>query len=341
MMNAVQTPGTIAEIEALLQALPKGDDKAVVAVRERDGQLTKPPGALARLEDIAFWLARWQGRAEISADDIRVVVFAGNHGVTAQGVSAFPAEVTVQMVANFQAGGAAINQLCRQLGARLDVVALDLDSPTADITEAPAMTEDEFIRAFATGFNAVDGEADLLCVGEMGIGNTTIAAALCHGLYGGKAGEWTGPGTGLDGDGVNHKAEVVSRAVARHAGLPPLELLRALGGREIAAMAGAVLAARLRSVPVILDGYVCCAAVAPLEKASPGALDHCLAGHRSAEPAHACLLEHLGKQPLLDLGMRLGEASGAALAANIVRAAVATHRGMATFAEAAVAGKER
>ncbi len=340
-MNAAQTPKTIDEIAALLQALPQGDEQAVRSVRERDGQLTKPPGALARLEEIAAWLARWQGRADIAADDIRVAVFAGNHGVTAQGISAFPAEVTVQMVANFQAGGAAINQLCRQLGARLDVVALDLEQPTADITEAPALGEEAFMRAFAAGFDAVDGDADLLCIGEMGIGNTTIAAALCHGLYGGRAEDWTGPGTGLDSDGVNRKAEVVSRAVARHGSLTPLEVLRVLGGREIAAMAGAVLAARLRSVPVVLDGYVCCAAVAPLEAASPGALDHCLAGHCSAEPAHARLLQRLGKKPLLDLGMRLGEASGAAVAANIVRAAVATHRGMATFAEAAVAGKER
>lgn len=340
-MNVSQTPKTIDDISALLQALPQGNEDAVRAVRERDEQLTKPPGALAQLEDIACWLARWQGRADIVADDIRVIVFAGNHGVAAQGISAFPAEVTVQMVANFQAGGAAINQLCKQLDARLDVVALNLDRPTADITEAPALSESEFIEAFATGFNAVDGDEDLLCIGEMGIGNTTIAAALCHGLYGGMAEDWTGPGTGLDREGVNRKAEVVYRAAARHGNLEPLQVLRVLGGREIAAMAGAVLAARLRSVPVVLDGYVCCAAVAPLEVASSAALDHCIAGHCSAEPAHARLLQRLGKQPLLDLGMRLGEASGAALAANLVRAAVATHRGMATFAEAAVAGKER
>lgn len=331
-------PTTIDELRNLIGDLPRLDEAAAAAARDRDAQLTKPAGSLARLEDIAAFMAGWQKRNPPRCEIVKALVFAGNHGVTAQGVSAFPAEVTVQMVANFAAGGAAINQICKAVGADLEVHALDLESPTADFTQAPAMSETELMAALTLGMEKVPDAIDLLCVGEMGIGNTTAAAAICCGLYGGDGADWAGPGTGVDAAGVGRKARAIKAAMATHGAAlgDPLEVLRRLGGREFAAMAGAVLAARLKCIPVLLDGFVTGAAVAPLARQNAGALDHCLAGHCSAEPGHRRLLKQLDKAPLLDLGMRLGEASGAALAVAIVKTAVAVHAGMATFAEAGV-----
>lgn len=328
---------SVADIESLIAALPAPDQAAAALWAARDPQLTKPPGALGRLEELSLWLASWQGRHPPRLETPRARVFAGNHGVAALGVSAFPAEVTVQMVKNFEHGGAAINQLCRTFGTELAVVSLDLDRPTADFTKGPAMDEAEFVAAFRAGMDSVPDDTDLLALGEMGIGNTTPAAAIACALYGGDADGWTGRGTGVDNAGLIRKTEVVAAGAALHKGKAPLEILRSLGGRELAAMAGAVLAARLKRVPVLLDGYVCTAAAAPLEAACPGALDHCVVAHVSAEPGHQRLLSALGKEPLLSLGMRLGEASGAALAIGVVKGALACHTGMATFAEAGVA----
>lgn len=328
---------SLADIRALLAALPAPDREAAAAVKAREMQLTKPAGSLGRLETLAAWLATWQGGPP-RAGRIRAHVFAGNHGIAARGVSAFPAEVTAQMVANFEHGGAAINQLCRTLDVGLDVHPIDLAHPTADFTAAPAMDEAEFVAAFKIGQAAGAAPADLICLGEMGIANTTAAAALSHALFGGEAAEWTGPGTGVDGAALAHKAAVVAAAVTFHRDADgPLDLLRRLGGREFAAIAGAIVAARRCRVPVVLDGFVCTAAAAALEVARPGALDHCQVGHVSSEPGHRRLLGRLRKQPLLDLEMRLGEASGAVVAAAIVAAAAACHTGMATFAEAGVA----
>ncbi|SDO42716.1 nicotinate-nucleotide-dimethylbenzimidazole phosphoribosyltransferase [Lutimaribacter pacificus] len=329
-------PQTLNDIRALLAAAPGPDSAAIAAAGARNGQLTKPPGALGRLEDLAIWMGGWQGTDKPHADAPQVVVFAGNHGVTAQGVSAFPAEVTAQMVLNFRAGGAAINQLSRLFGARMDVHALDLDTPTADFTQGPAMDEAGFLHAFLTGWDAVDPASDLLVTGEMGIGNTTSAAAVAHALFGGDPADWVGRGTGVDDAGLGVKTRVVAAGVARHAGATGLEALRCLGGRELAAMAGAIARARTLRIPVILDGFICTAAAACLHSELPGALDHCLAGHVSAEPGHPRLLGHLGKEPLLHLGLRLGEGSGAALAIGVVKGAVACQSGMATFAEAGV-----
>lgn len=334
-------PSSQADILALLAGLPGPDRAALEKSNAREPQLTKPPGALGRLEEIAAWMAAWQGRHPARLETPRCVVFAGNHGVAARGVSAFPSEVTAQMVANFKRGGAAINQLCWASGAELSVIALDLDRPTGDFSAGPAMDEAEFVEAFNQGMGSVKDGTDLLAVGEMGIANTTAAAAVAHALFGGEAADWTGPGTGVHGSALNHKAAVVGEAVAFHkpAITDPIDALRRLGGRELAAMAGAVLAARLKRIPVLLDGYVSTAAAAPLHVAHPQALDHCLVAHASAEPAHRALCAKLGKVPLLDLGMRLGEASGAALAVGIVKSALACHNGMATFAEAMVSGK--
>ncbi|MDW4496979.1 nicotinate-nucleotide--dimethylbenzimidazole phosphoribosyltransferase [Sulfitobacter sp. D35] len=323
---------------ALLAAMPSSDPEAEAAARDRDAQLTKPPGALGRLEELAVWFAGWRGTARPTLTAPQVIVFAGNHGVAARGVSAFPPEVTAQMVANFESGGAAINQLAEAFGARLDVIALSLDTPTADFTAGPAMSEAELVDALRAGWAAVDSQADLLVTGEMGIGNTTPAAAIAAALFGGAAEDWTGRGTGVDDAGLVRKAQVVADGVARHADAQAdgLDILMRLGGREIAAMAGAIARARDLRIPVILDGFICCAAAACLARTREGALDHCVAGHRSAEGAHARLLDHLGKVPLLDLGLRLGEGSGAALAIGILKAAIACHSGMATFGEAGV-----
>lgn len=333
------------DIAKLFENLPSVDPDAQNAASLREGNLTKPAGSLGRLEDLSAWCAAWQGRHPATLENVRIIVFAGNHGITAQGVSAFPPEVTVQMVANFAVGGAAINQLAAVQGARLDVIPLDLDVPTADFTKAPAMTEAECAAAFTAGYEAVDDAPDVLpdvlIVGEMGIGNTTTAAALACALFGGDPTDWTGPGTGVDAAGVAVKTRAVAAAMDLHGPAlgDPLRALCCVGGRELAAMAGAVLAARRKRVPVILDGFVTTAAVSVLEKTVPGALDHCVAGHVSGEPGHRRLLERLGKEPLLDLGMRLGEASGAAVALGILRCALAAHNGMATFAEAAVSGE--
>ena len=330
------------EISRRLEALPGPDEEVYAAARARQNTLTKPPGALGRLEDLACWLAGWQGRERPRLERVETLVFAGNHGVTAQGVSPYPASVTAQMVENFKSGGAAICQLCEAYGASLSVVALDLDRPTADMTLEPAMSAAECRDAIARGARAVKPGRDVLLLGEMGIGNTTSAAALCCALLGGAAEDWTGPGTGLDASGVARKAEVVGRALGLHEGhcADPFEALRRLGGRELAAITGAILEARAQSIPVLLDGYVCCAAALVLEKAKAGALDHCLAGHLSAEPAHGRLLAALGKTPVADLGMRLGEGTGASIALGILRGAVAAHNGMATFADAGIDNRE-
>lgn len=329
---------SLAEFRGILRDAPDADKDAAAGATARNAQLTKPPAALGRLEDLAIWYAGWRGDPRPRIEAPQVVIFAGNHGVAARGVSAFPAEVTAQMVLNFQACGAAINQLARTFGAAMAVQALDLDRPTADFTTGAAMSEQEVVIALAAGWQAVDPQTDLLVAGEMGIGNTTSAAAVAAALYGGTAADWVGRGTGIDDAGLERKSEVVAAGLAYHRAAlsDPLEVLRRLGGRELAAMAGAIAAARAHRVPVILDGFICCAAAATLDRAVPGALDHCVAGHRSAEVAHSRLLDALGKAPLLDLGLRLGEGSGAALAIGVLQAAVACHSGMATFAEAGV-----
>ena len=333
------TFATLAEFRAILNELPAADESARAGAETRNSQLTKPPGALGRLEGLAIWFAGWRGDARPVLEAPQIIVFAGNHGVCAQGVSAFPPEVTEQMVLNFQHGGAAINQLAKAFGAKMDVHALSLDMPTADFTKEAAMNEQEVVTALKTGWDAVDPAADLLVTGEMGIGNTTSAAAIAAALFGGEAGDWTGRGTGVDDAGLAVKTRVVAEGLTRHADIlaDPLQVLRCLGGRELAAMVGAIARARMLRIPVILDGFICSAAAATLEMAVAGALDHAVAGHVSAEVAHGKILKNLGKEPLLAMDMRLGEGSGAALAIGVLKGAVACHSGMSTFAEAGVA----
>jgi len=332
---------TVAAFEAALRDLPHSDPDARENARSRQAELTKPAGSLGRLEDLAIHIAAWQRTQRPSLDHVRTVIFAGNHGVAAHGVSAFPPSVTAQMVANFEAGGAAINALCGVAGSELKVVPIALDQPTADFTQRPAMTALECLEALEIGAAAVDPDLHLLTVGEMGIGNTTAAAAICAHLYGGEMRGWTGPGTGLDQAGLTRKSRVINAALARHAEAPrtAFETLRRLGGRELVAIAGAVLRARMLSIPVLMDGFITCAAIAPLAFENAALTAHCIAAHQSAEPGHQRLLAKLNLDPLLRLEMRLGEGSGAAVAVNLIRSALAMHNQMATFAEAQVAGQ--
>jgi len=308
---------SFADLRAACLDLPEGHKEMAAEVARREARLTKPPGSLGRLEEAVAWLSLWQGRNPPSLDQIEILVFAGNHGVTAQGVSAYPSEVTAQMVANFAAGGA------------------------ADFTVTPAMTEAAFLDAVTAGYDDVSDAVDLVVLGEMGIGNTTAAAALAGALFGGGA-RFAGLGTGVDDDGLARKRTAIETALARHADVldDPLRIAAALGGRELAAILGACLAARHKRIPVLIDGMVSTASVAPLQALRADALDHTLAGHMSAEAGHRLLLQELELKPLLDLGMRLGEGSGAAVAVSVLRAALACHTGMATFEEAHVSDKE-
>lgn len=328
------------EIRALMQEVPGPDSSAGAEALARQVQLTKPAGSLGRLEEIAVWLATWQGRHPAVVDRPYTAVFAGNHGIAARGVSAFPAEVTKQMVANFINGGAAVNQLCALGDTDLRVYELALEEPTADFSETPAMSEEDCVRAMAYGMMAVEDNIDVLALGEMGIGNTTSAAALCTALFGGRAADWTGRGSGIDDPTLARKIELIDTAMERHRAVmtDPLEILRCVGGLELAAITGAVLAARMSRTPVLLDGFACTAAAAVLYAIDPRALDHCMVAHLSVEPGHQRLLETINQRALVDLGMRLGEGSGAALAILILKAACACHTGMTTFAEAGVSG---
>jgi len=331
---------SIGDVRHLIKSLPGPNEEALSKALRREPQLTKPPGSLGRLEEISHWLAAWQGRHPPQIKRARAHVFAGNHGIAQKGVSAYPSAVTEQMVGNFLTGGAAINQICKTFDITLKVDAMELDNPTADFSEGPAMSESETIKSICYGMDQVNESLDILCLGEMGIGNTTSAAAICHALYGGDANSWTGPGTGVKGDAMSKKTEIVAKSVKKHQCKDGLDVLMCLGGRELAAIVGAIIASRLKTVPVLLDGFVCTAAASILEATLPGSLDHCQVGHASSEPGHQLLLKHIKKVPLLDFKMRLGEGSGAALAVSVLKAGVSCHNGMATFTEAGVSDKK-
>ncbi len=322
---------------------------------ERQAQLTKPAGSLGRLEEAALKMARLLGTPQPKAERVSITVFAADHGVAVEGISAFPQSVTAAMVRNFATGGAAISVLARELEAALEVINLGtVEDPgahpgvldlrlapgTANFATEPAMTSEQLFRAMNAGRHSAERAhiqgAQLFIGGEMGIGNTTSAAALAAALLRRSAGEVVGPGTGLDEKGVRHKGEVIERALALHGSHleHPLEVLRRLGGFEIAGLAGAFIACAQMGLPVLVDGFIATAAALTAERLRPGAIDWFLFSHASAEPGHAALCEALGAKPLLDLGMRLGEGSGAATAVPLIRLACALHNEMATFAEA-------
>lgn len=323
------------EIAPLLRDLPIPDETAVSAVRERASQVLRPFGALARLDEVAVWLAGWQRTARPTVNRPAAAVFVADHGVAAERVSAYPAEVTAAMLRALQEGVATASVMAREVGAQLSVVDVGVGRPSTNLVREPALSEARFRECFEAGRRAVaELDTDLLVLGEMGIANTTPAASVCTALFGGLAEEWTGRGTGIDDTTFARKVAVVEAAGRRLEGASgPLDVLRQVGGPELVAIAGAAVEARLRSIPILLDGFVVSAAVAPLEMSHPGALDHCLAGHCSGEPGHRLLLDKLGKPPLLDLGLRLGEGSGALAAVPLVRLAAACIADVATFAE--------
>lgn len=332
----METIPSLEMVTDFISTLPEKNKRVEAAARAYQDSLTKPPGSLGRLEELAVFLASWQGNEKPVLDKAQAIIFAGNHGICKQGVNPFPQEVTHLMVANFEAGGAAMNQLCALSGAELSVKPLSLDIPTQDFTQAEAMSMAELLDAMSIGAKAVDTDANILLLGEMGIGNSTISSALAASIFGGRVSDWVGAGTGSDETGIAHKINVIKAGLEKHGARSDLSALLAFGGREQAAICGAILAARAASIPVLLDGFICSAAAAPLYALSPELLDHCLVGHKSAEPGHQKLLNALNKTPILDLDMRLGEGTGAALALSILRGAVACHNQMATFSSAGI-----
>lgn len=331
------------------------DTRAAEAARARQETLTKPPGSLGDLEMLAIRLAGWQRRERPSVERVHITVFAGDHGIVAEGVSAFPQAVTVEMLRNFARGGAAISVLARSLGASFEVVNLGTANPlaagmhdkwlgpgTASFAHGAAMTETQLAAALDAGRQSVEravaADAQLYIGGEIGIGNTTAAAALACALLPAEPEALAGPGTGLDAGGVARKAAVIRRSLERHAGAlgSASEVLRRLGGFEIAALAGAYVRCAQVGLPAVIDGFIATAAALIARRLCPGAEAWWLFSHRSREPGHAALLTALDARPLFDLGMRLGEGSGAAMAVPLLRLACELHGRMATFAEAGV-----
>jgi nicotinate-nucleotide--dimethylbenzimidazole phosphoribosyltransferase len=317
--------------------LPIANPELEAHIRRRLDSLTKPPGSLGRLEEIALSVGLIQSTAMPTVGRKAMLIFCADHGVVEEGVSPYPAEVTRQMWANFQAGGAAINVLCRNFGIEPAIVDMGVGRPTRNFTREPAMTREEATDAIELGREHA-GAADILGAGEMGIGNTTSAAALLAAFTGLDPAETTGRGTGLDDAGLARKVQVIRRALALHRPNPHdgLGVLAALGGREIAAIAGLILGAAERRRVVVLDGFIACSAALAVRAMQPAALDYVFYAHCSAEKGHRRMLEALGARPLLDLEMRLGEGSGAALGIALVEAAVRLYREMATFESAGV-----
>jgi nicotinate-nucleotide--dimethylbenzimidazole phosphoribosyltransferase len=343
-------------------AAPAPSQEHEERAQARQRSLTKPPGSLGRLESLAVALAGLQRTDRPSAARAPIIVFAGDHGVAARGVSAYPAEVTVQMLRNFAGGGAAIAVLARELGVALHVVdagtlaeapidGVLTDKPrrgTRDFSQEPAMTGEEAAFAFACGRRALaaaqSGGADLAILGEMGIGNTSAAAAIASALTGRTPAEVVGRGTGLGDAGLAGKTQVIGQALSRHGlgrpGADATDVLAAVGGLEIAALTGAIIAAAQAGVPVLVDGFIVSAAALAAVRINPSSRPWLLFSHRSAEQGHRVLLEALDARPILDLDLRLGEGSGAAVALPLLRLACALHNGMATFEEAAVSGRQ-
>ena len=316
-------------------SIPMPDLESSRAVAERASTVLRPPGAFGRLDELAIWLAGWQRTDRPAVTRAMLLIFAGDHGVVVEGVSAYPSSVTAAMVEALHAGAATAAVMARRLGIPVAAVDVGVGEPTGNIRIEPAMSAEQFQRAVASGRAAVSSlvEPDLVVLGEIGIGNTTSAAAVAMAVLGGDVGDWVGPGTGLDDAGVARKTMVVADAVERVGAVGPLEALRQLGGWELAAIAGAVTEARQNSIPVLLDGFVVTSSVMPLELTHPGYLDHCWPAHVSAEPGHRRLVARLGKPPILDLGLRLGEGTGGLAALPILDLAARSVVEVATFEE--------
>ncbi len=309
--------------------------------KNRQNNLTKPIGSLGKLEKYAIWMAGWQKKEKPAIKNFQCLVFAGNHGVAKRNVSAYPSEVTEQMVKNFKNGGAAINQLCNLSNIKLSVIPISLENPTKDFSEEKAMNPNETLSAMKLGYNSVPKKCDLLLLGEMGISNTTSATAIACALFNASVKKWTGLGTGISEKNLKNKISVIQKGLKLHGKKfdSVIKILSCFGGREMAAIVGSVIAARVRGIPILLDGFVSTASAATLTIFKKNILEHCLISHLSSEPGHKGIILKLKKEPILDLNMRLGEASGGAVASLIIKAALVTHNKMATFSEAGVSKK--
>ena len=309
--------------------------------RNRQDNLTKPLGSLGKLEKYAIWMAGWQKKEKPTINNFQCLVFAGNHGVAKKNVSAYPPEVTEQMVKNFKNGGAAINQLCKLSNIKLSVIPINLEKPTKDFSEEKAMNLNETFSAMKLGYNSVPKKCDLLLLGEMGISNTTSATAIACALFNSSVKKWTGLGTGVSERNLKNKISVIQKGLRLHGKKfhSVVEILSCFGGREMAAIVGSVIAARVRGIPILLDGFVSTASAATLTIFNKNILEHCLISHLSSEPGHKGIILKLKKEPILDLNMRLGEATGGAVASLIIKAALVTHNKMTTFSEAGVTKK--
>lgn len=324
------------EIINILENLPTQNIEIRKQAIAHQNDLLKPKNSLGILEELAVFYCGWRNSIKPKLNSIQTIIFAGNHGICNQSINTFPQEVTFQMVQNFKNGKAAINQLSLEVDANLEVIAIELDNPTNDFTKGPAMSVDDFLKAFNIGFNSVKKDSDVLVLGEMGIGNSTVASAVISGLIGGKTSTWVGKGTSQDNSLVKHKVSVIDKGLNLNKNKSPLEILRCLGGREQVAICAATIRARLLKIPVMIDGFICSASVLPLFFIKKKSLDHCIFGHCSAERGHKLLLDYIDKKPLLNLNMCLGEGTGATLALNILKSALACHNQMGTFKNSGV-----
>ena len=324
------------EILSIINTLPLQNKEIKRKAIKLQNELLKPRNSLGVLEDLAIFYCSWRGVIRPKIRSMQTIVFAGNHGICDQSVNAFPQEVTAQMVQNFRNGKAAINQISSEAGADLEVIDIDLDNPTKDFTKEPAMSDKEFFDSFNIGFNSIKKNTDVVALGEMGIGNTTVASAIISTLIGGTISKWVGQGTSQNNNIINHKISIVKKGVDLNKKKKPLEILRCIGGREQVAILGATIQARLMKIPVIIDGFICSASILPLFFINKNAIDHCIFGHCSAEKGHKLMLEYIGKRALLNLNMCLGEGSGAVLALNILKSALACHNQMGTFKNSGV-----
>ena len=347
------------KIQDILASITPLDHEAMEAARTRQQELTKPAGSLGRLEEVAIQLAGITGQPKPEMRRKVVIVMAGDHGVTAEGVSAYPAEVTPQMVYNFLRGGAAINALAKFAGARVVIVdigvAADIAHPdlisrkvaygTANMAKGAAMTREQMVEAISVGIDVFEAQCeqgiDLVATGDMGIGNTTASSAIAAALLNKPVSSVTGRGTGIDDEQLTHKIEVIEKALEQNRPDPrdPFDVLMKVGGFEIAGLVGVIIAAAARRVPVVIDGLISGAAALLAVEMQPPIRDYLFAGHRSVEQGHRLMLEHMQLEPLLDLNLRLGEGTGAVLATGIIEAALHAHNEMATFGEAGVSEK--
>ena len=324
------------DILKLLDNIPLSNESIKKKATEYQNTLLKPKNSLGLLEELAVFYCSWHGSLKPKIKKIQTVIFAGNHGVCNQSVNAFPQKVTFQMVENFNNGKAAVNQLSEEIGSNLKIVKLDLDRPTKDFTKEPAMSYDDFFKAFNIGFKSVKRNTDVLLLGEMGIGNSTVASAIISSLIGGKVSKYVGKGSSRNNKLIDHKIAIVKKGLSLNKNKSPLEVLRCLGGRELVAIFAATIQARLLKIPVIIDGFICTASIMPLFFLKKTAIDHCIFSHCSAEKGHKISLDYLEKRPLLSLDMCLGEATGALLALSILKSALSCHNNMGTFENSGV-----